>query len=169
MKNHAASEDTSCPIGHHTESSVRRELEASGRNSRNKAPSTGRFPPTPKPNAAYRKHTAPQLLPYAARMPKTLVMSSVMLKAIRRPKTSDPIPHRKLPRERPTKQELVVYLTVFSGISNSADSDGRVSETPYIVVSVVCKPVATFTCVLVTINCRSYVSQLVSYIITDRI
>lgn len=58
---------------------------------------------------------------------------------------SDPIPHRKLPRERPTKQALVVYLTVFSGISNSADSDGRVNETPYIIVSDVCKLVATFT------------------------
>jgi hypothetical protein len=58
-------------------------------------------------------------------------MKSVMLNAIRRPTRSDPIPQRKLPRERPIKQELVVYLTVFSGMSNSADKDGKVSETPY--------------------------------------
>jgi len=45
-------EAMSCPIGHQTDSIVRRLPDANGRNSRNSAPSTGRLPPTPTPRAA---------------------------------------------------------------------------------------------------------------------
>ena len=132
MKNHAISDELSWPIGHQTDRSVSNELDASGRNSRNKAPSTGRFPPTPNPNAANRTQTPPQLDAYAEAMPKTLVISKVQLKAMRRPKISDPMPQRKLPKHKPRNNELVVYLTVFSETPNSADRDGNVSETPYL-------------------------------------
>lgn len=65
-------------------------------------------------------------------MPKTLVMSSVVLKAMRRPRKSEPMPQKKLPAERPMKRALVVYRTVFSSTPNSAERDGRVRETPYV-------------------------------------
>lgn len=131
MKYHAKRDDTSCPTGHHTDSSVRRELEASGRNSRKRAPSTGRFPPTPVPIKPNRKHTAGQLGAYAAKVPKIAVISSVRLKAMRLPMMSAPKPHRALPMLRPTYRELVVYLTCFSETPNSPDKEGRVKETPY--------------------------------------
>lgn len=41
-------------------------------------------------------------------MPKTLVTMSVALKAIRRPKTSLPMPQTELPMQRPKKTALVV-------------------------------------------------------------
>ena len=59
-----------------------------------------------------------------------LVMSSVKLNAARLPMTSAPSPQKKLPTHSPTKRELVVNRTVFSEMSNSCDSEGRVSETP---------------------------------------
>lgn len=40
------------PTGHQTLSMVKRFPEANGRNSRKSAPSTGRFPPTPRPKQA---------------------------------------------------------------------------------------------------------------------
>lgn len=130
MKNHASRDEASWPTGHQTERRVSSELEESGKNSKNKAPSTGRLPPTPNPSAAKRKQTAPQLPAYEDAMPKTLVISSVTLKAMRRPMMSDPMPQQKLPKHSPTKRELVVYLTVFSDTPNSVESDGRVNETP---------------------------------------
>lgn len=45
------------PTGHHTLSMVRRFPEAKGRNSRNSAPSTGRFPPTPIAMTEYMAQT----------------------------------------------------------------------------------------------------------------
>lgn len=57
-----------------------------------------------------------------------------MLKAMRRPRRSEPMPQMKLPMESPAKQALVVYLTVFSGMSNSADNEGRVNETPCVFI-----------------------------------
>lgn len=44
---------------------------------------------------------------------------------------SEPMPQKKLPQQRPTNNELVVYRTVFSDTPNSAERDGRVNETPY--------------------------------------
>lgn len=108
MKNQAKSEEHNCPIGHQTDSRVRRELEASGRNSRKRAPSTGRLPPTPKPKAAYMKHTPPQLGAHAEAVPNTLAISSVTLKAMRRPIMSEPMPQKKLPKHSPTKRDEVV-------------------------------------------------------------
>jgi len=58
MKNQAIRLEASWPTGHHTLSRVRSELLASGRNSRNRAPSTGRLPPTPDPTAATSRHSA---------------------------------------------------------------------------------------------------------------
>jgi hypothetical protein len=130
MKNQAISEELSCPIGHHTERRVRRELEASGRNSRNRAPSTGRLPPTPNPSAPNKKQTPLQLVAYEEAIPKTLVMRRVRLKAMRRPKISDPRPQKKLPKHNPTKRALVVYRTVFSDTPNSTERDGKVRDTP---------------------------------------
>jgi hypothetical protein len=108
MKNHAKSDEHSWPTGHQTESRVRSELEASGRNSRKREPSTGRLPPTPNPTIAYRKQTPPQVEAKAEAIPKTLVINKVMLKAMRRPMISEPIPQKKLPKHRPTKSEEVV-------------------------------------------------------------
>jgi hypothetical protein len=76
------------------------------------------------------KQTPPQLEAYDEAMPKTAVMSKVRLNAIRRPIISEPNPQKKLPRHKPTNRELVVYLTVFSEIPNSAERDGRVRDTP---------------------------------------
>lgn len=42
-------EATSCPTGHQSDNIVKRLPEENGRNSKNNAPSTGRFPPTPTP------------------------------------------------------------------------------------------------------------------------
>jgi hypothetical protein len=108
MKNQAKREEHSCPIGHQTERRVRRELEASGRNSRNRAPSTGRLPPTPKPMPAYMRQTPPQLEAHEDAVPNTLAISSVMLKAMRRPIMSEPMPQKKLPKHRPTNKDDVV-------------------------------------------------------------
>lgn len=101
MKYQANRDDTSWPTGHHTDSSVKSELEASGKNSRKRAPSTGRLPPTPVPINPNKKHTAGQLGAYAARVPKMLVIRSVRLKAIRRPIISAPSPHNALPMLKP--------------------------------------------------------------------
>ncbi len=108
MKCQAKSDAHSCPIGHQTESRVKRELDASGRNSRKRAPSTGRLPPTPKPRAAYMMQTPLQLGAHAEAVPNTLAMSRVRLKAMRRPMMSEPMPQKKLPRHKPTKREDVV-------------------------------------------------------------
>lgn len=132
MKYHANIEETSCPTGHHTDKSVNKPLEESGKNSRKRAPSTGKFPPTPVPMQANKIQTATQLGAYAAHMPKMLVISRVKLKAIRLPIISAPSPQKKLPTHSPRKRELVVYLTCFSEIPNSSDRDGRVNETPFI-------------------------------------
>lgn len=53
MKAQARRLDTKLPTGHHTLSMVRRFPEANGRNSRKRAPSTGKLPPTPRPKQAY--------------------------------------------------------------------------------------------------------------------
>jgi hypothetical protein len=58
------------------------------------------------------------------------VISSVRLKATLRPNISAPMPQKKLPMHKPTNSELVVYLTVFSEIPNSCESEGNVKETP---------------------------------------
>ena len=108
MKNQATSDEASWPTGHQTERRVSSELDESGRNSRNSAPSTGRLPPTPKPSRANRTQTQAQLVAYVTAMPKTLVMSRVKLKAMRRPRTSEPIPQMKLPKQRPKNRALVV-------------------------------------------------------------
>lgn len=131
MKYQAKMDETSCPTGHHTDNRVNKALEESGRISRKSAPSTGRFPPTPVPIQAKSIQTPTQLDAYAAKIPKMLVISRVKLKAIRLPMTSDPRPQKKLPKQSPTKRELVVYLTCFSETPNSSDRDGRVKETPY--------------------------------------
>ena len=75
--------------------------------------------------------TPPQLDAYEDAVPKTAAISSVTLKAMRRPIMSEPMPQKKLPKQRPTKSELVVYRTVFSDTPNSAERDGSVNETPY--------------------------------------
>jgi len=49
---------------------------------------------------------------------------------------SEPMPQKKLPKQRPTKSELVVYRTVFSETPNSAERDGSVKETPWPLLAV---------------------------------
>lgn len=126
-------------MGHQTLSMVRRLPEANGRNSKKSAPSTGRFPPTPRPKQENRaqaliyssaiihhykqeERTYPiQLgLPPAAR-PNTLVMRRVRLKAGRRPITSDATPQNEAPRQRPKNNAQVVKRTRLSETPNSAD------------------------------------------------
>jgi hypothetical protein len=124
-------EATSCPTGHQTDRTVRRAPLAFGRNSRNKAPSTGRFPPTPVPSAAKRPHVPIQVGPAPTAIPKTPARKRVMLNANRRPMTSDPIPQKHAPMQRPMKSEQVVYLTFFSETPNVVCNEGSVNATPW--------------------------------------
>lgn len=61
MKYQAMRDEKSWPMGHHTERRVSSDVAPSGSSSRKRAPSTGRLPPTPKPRAAKRKQTQPQV------------------------------------------------------------------------------------------------------------
>ena len=140
------------PTGHHTLSMVRRFPEAKGRNSRNSAPSTGRFPPTPMAMTEYMAQTLGvcvrncfiqrsitggniKYYPVQVRLPPTAVpktpaKKSVMLNAKRRPIKSDAIPQKLAPIHSPTNNAHVVNRTCDSETPNSRDSWGRVRATP---------------------------------------
>jgi len=120
MKAQASSEAIKLPTGQKTESSVKRFPDVWGRNSRNKAPSTGRFPPTPRPIHAYSAHVPIQLGPPPEARPKTPARKRVKLKARRRPIMSDAVPQKDAPMQRPRKSDSVVYLTSVSLTPNSA-------------------------------------------------
>jgi hypothetical protein len=121
------------PTGQNIDNSVRRLPFVWGKNSRNNAPSTGRLPPTPSPMHAYSAQTPIQVGPPPAARPKHPAKSRVMLKASRRPKTSEAVPQNEAPRQRPRKSDNVVYLTSVSLTPNSTDSCGKVRATPYFI------------------------------------
>ena len=101
-------EAINCPTGHHTESRVSKPPDAKGKNSRNSAPSTGRFPPIPTPIEAYSAQVPIQLLPPPAASPNTPARKSVALKAGRRPMISDAIPQNEAPIHKPKNSAHVV-------------------------------------------------------------
>ena len=123
-------EAINCPSGHQTLSKVRRFPDAKGRNSRNSAPSTGRFPPTPNPRAANMPQVPIQLGAPPTAIPKTPQIKRLKLKAGLRPMTSEATPQKEAPKQRPTKSAQVVYLTVCWSTPNSGVNDGRVRATP---------------------------------------
>ena len=131
MNPHAISDPMSCPTGHQTESMVRRLPDANGRNSRNKAPSTGRLPPTPNPRAANNPHVAIQLVAPPIAMPKTPQIKRLKLKAGRRPMISDAIPQKEAPQQRPTNVAHVVYLMVMLSTPNSGLNFGKHKARPW--------------------------------------
>jgi hypothetical protein len=131
---------------------VKRFPEAKGRNSKNRAPSTGRLPPTPRPKAAnmpqtLRNSCQPCLSRFnkgeigaypiqvglpPTEIPKMPQMRSVILNARRRPTKSEAIPQKDAPMHRPTNSDAVVKRTWVVDTPNSAVSDGNVRATPYI-------------------------------------
>jgi len=129
---HAIKEAMTCPTGHHTESNVKRPLEANGRNSRNKAPSTGRLPPTPMAMHPKRREVVIHDGPREINVPKRPQMSNVALKAGRRPIMSDAMPQMVDPKARPMKVIMVVYLTWVLLIPYSTASCGSTSASPCI-------------------------------------
>jgi len=94
-------------------------------------PSTGRFPPTPTPNAAYSPQTPIQLLPPPTARPKTPAMKRVALKASRRPMMSEATPQKDAPIHNPVNMEQVVYRTCVLEGPNSDVKEGRVSATTF--------------------------------------
>jgi hypothetical protein len=98
-----------------------------GRNSRNKAESTGRLPPTPTLQRAAKLPMAAKLGLLAAIMPKTAVMPIVKLKAHRRPKTSHPKPQNTAPKRRPMFCASVrnYYLISIPRLVSVANTYGR--------------------------------------------
>ena len=115
-------EPINCPRGHQTESIVKRFPDANGRNSRKRAPSTGRFPPTPNPRAENRAHVPIQLGAPPTAIPKTPQMKRLQLKAGLRPIISEATPQKDAPQQRPTKRAQVVYRTVLASTPNSGVS-----------------------------------------------
>lgn len=132
MMAQAMMEAISCPTGHQTERRVSMLFEAKGKNSRNKAPSTGRFPPTPRPMHPNKRDVAIQEGPAAMADPKAPQMNKVVLKAMRRPIMSDAMPQNVDPIDRPTKVIIVVYLTRVLLTPNSVESCGSTSAKPCI-------------------------------------
>ena len=130
MKPQAMTDPISVPNGHQTESNVRRLPDANGRNSRKSAPSTGRLPPTPHPREAYSAHTVIQLCEPPTAVPKTEVMKRVKLKAGRLPITSEIVPQKDAPTQRPVKTDRVVNLTLVWLTPNSSLREGSVTATP---------------------------------------
>jgi len=128
---HIPSEAISWPTGHQTDRRVRRPPLAIGRNSRNKAPSTGKLPPTPRPTQAKRAQDPIQLGAAPAATPKTLAMPRVQLNASRRPTTSDMTPQKEAPMQRPRKSARVVYRIWLESTPYSSDKEGSVNATPW--------------------------------------
>lgn len=118
------------PTGHQTESPVRSAPLAKGRNSRNRAPSTGRLPPTPSPTHAYSAQTPTQVSGPADAMPKMAARKRVVLKANLRPMTSAAMPQKDAPIVRPTNSDSVVKRDVVSEMPNSTSNSGKVKATP---------------------------------------
>jgi hypothetical protein len=58
-------------------------------------------------------------------------MNKVKLKAKRRPTTSDAVPQKLAPMQRPRKSARVVYRIWFSSTPNSLDMEVKVSAMPY--------------------------------------
>lgn len=117
---------------------VKRLPEANGKNSRNRAPSTGRFPPTPNPRAANRPHAPIQLGAPPAAIPNTPHMKRLKLKAGLRPIRSEATPQKEAPQQRPTNNAQVVNRMVLESTPNSGVSCGRQSATP-------CSPLMCYT------------------------
>jgi hypothetical protein len=80
--------------------------------SKKSAPSTGKLPPTPTPSAAKRPQAPIQEGAAPAATPKTPAISSVKLKARRRPIMSLPMPQKLAPTHKPVNKAQVVYLVV---------------------------------------------------------
>jgi hypothetical protein len=116
------SEAITCPIGQKTDNRVSRLLDDSGRNSRNSAPSTGKLPPTPNPRQLNSAAVPIQLGPPPAASPKAPARNSVKLKAKRRPTTSEAVPQKLAPMQRPKKRANVVYLMLLESTPNSTAS-----------------------------------------------
>ena len=143
----AISEPISWPIGHHTDRRVSKLWDALGRNSRKSAlkksalptlsmttgltPSTGRFPPTPNPNAAYSPQVPTQLGPPPIARPNKPARNRVVLKAKRRPIRSEPTPQKEAPKHSPVKRAQVVYRTLLELTPNSDVKLGKVSATTW--------------------------------------
>ena len=132
MKPQAIIEETNCPIGHQIESKVRRRPEALGRNSRNKAPSTGKLPPTPVPRAANNPHTPIQLGAAPAAIPKTPARNSVALNASLRPMISLPIPYSLVSFESSKDREVIGWLTYPETSANAQTNKQRTSSVSHL-------------------------------------
>ena len=98
-----------------------------------RTPSTGRFPPTPNPNAANSPQVPTQLGPPPTARPNTPARNKVVLNANRRPKRSAPMPQKEAPRHKPTNVAQVVYRTLLELTPNSDVNDGKVSATTWLV------------------------------------
>ncbi len=92
-------------------------------------PSTGRFPPTPNPSAAYSPQVPTQLGPPPTARPNRPARNSVVLNAKRRPTRSDPIPQNEAPTHSPVNKAQVVYRTLLELTPNSDVRLGKVSAT----------------------------------------
>jgi hypothetical protein len=108
MNPHAIKLATNCPTGHHTLSTVSNPPWFPGKNSKNNAPSTGRFPPTPKPRNENSVAAPIQVGAPPTARPKTPAMPSVALKAMRRPTISERTPQTVAPMRSPMKSAEVV-------------------------------------------------------------
>lgn len=72
-----------------------------------------------------------QVGPPPAARPNTPVINRVRLKAGRRPITSEAMPQKEAPRQRPKNKAQVVKRTVLSEMPNSMESWVSVKATPY--------------------------------------
>lgn len=101
MKPQLLIDDTNWPSGHQILKSVKRRPDAFGRNSKNNAPSTGRFPPTPNAMAKKITHTMGHDGAAATVIPKAPAISNVVLNAIFLPIISEKTPQNIAPKQRP--------------------------------------------------------------------
>lgn len=106
---------TTCPTAHQRLNSVKRYCFAPGKNSINIVPSTGKFPPTPKPVKAIKTQKTVKLGAAPATRPKTPPTSKVQFQANRRLQyqPSSFLYHRHIPiPERGVT--LVMYTTTLA-------------------------------------------------------
>jgi hypothetical protein len=128
----AINEVTRFPTGHQTDNNVNRFPLSWGRNSRNNAPSTGRFPPIPMPTNPNITATAIHEGAPPIAIPKAEAIPRVVLKAIRRPTISESTPHTIAPMQRPVAQAVEIYPILSSGTENSRWTDGKMRARPLI-------------------------------------
>lgn len=134
---------TTWPIAHQILSRVRRYWCLPGMNSMNKVPSTGKFPPTPKPMSEMKKQREPKFGAEPETRPKIPPMTRVAFQATRRlisavvqrsssiqthPTTSADVPQKEAPTIRPAYKASVTSLT--SGARSSFAMAGRRMAIP---------------------------------------